>query len=612
MRTTIYQNMGAIVKNLRRKFVKILLIVLATFTLLFSFGCNNSGGENTSNPANESWTVLIYMCGSNLESGSGEATKNLNEIMSADIPQNVNVVLQAGGASVWINSYISATNTDRYLVKNNALKLIYRDTQTSNFGESSTLTDFVSYGLQNYPADHTALILWDHGGGSLKGVCYDENFDFDYLTLAELNTALASANLSKKFDFIGFDACLMASYECANTVAPYANYMVASEEKEPSGGWNYVSLLTNLGKDDFYDTLLYSYAQKSGEKKYYTLSCFDLSGLDKLNEMVDALIAKMRQGGKRTMVNAVNSAVNFGLSGSGLFDLGNLFDYYNVSGEYSNYIKKVNSTTRSGATGLSIYFPLYDAEGLETYLTICQNESYKELLNYFAENDGQTIKFLNYASEEDNKLTFTLDSGSMANFAEAYYMLFELNYSDKIPVAYLMGNDNDVVITDNKVTISFEGRWVEIDGIFLYCTILDEFDGYTIYQVPVMVDDENAVLLFGYAKESKTTNIIGIMYENQEYGRINSLDEEDVVLIIKKQYGDDGYINVYQNENEFVYTGQTINVVSLPDGFYQYTAYVKDIYGTTYTAGTAVVEISDGVVTIVAVTDSEVYFPDID
>ena len=47
------------------------------------------------------------------------------------------------------------------------------------------------------------------------------------------------ARAGVKFDFVGFDACLMATYEMAAHMASYADYMVASEELEPGIGWNY-------------------------------------------------------------------------------------------------------------------------------------------------------------------------------------------------------------------------------------------------------------------------------------------------------------------------------------------------------------------------------------
>ena len=72
------------------------------------------------------------------------------------------------------------------------------------------------------PADHYAIILWDHG--SMTGIGADESHS-DVLEGWEiavgLETGLASTGIT--LDFIGFDACLMASLEVASVVAPYGD-----------------------------------------------------------------------------------------------------------------------------------------------------------------------------------------------------------------------------------------------------------------------------------------------------------------------------------------------------------------------------------------------------
>ncbi len=583
------------------KSLKIIFIFLAILTLLMFCGCDNS--------KQDSQTVLIYMCGSTLESKSGEATKNIKELLSATVGENVNVILQTGGTTSWKTTGISSEHVDRYKVENKRLVLIERS-QNENFGESQTLTDFINFGLKNYPAKRTSLILWDHGGGSLKGVCMDENFDGDTLTLTELSTALANANLTKKLEFIGFDACLMATYEIASTVAPYANHLVASEEKEPSGGWNYTELLNSLGNDNFYDNLLTSYAEKSS-KKYYTLSVVDLSKMSQIDSMISALTQKMIASGKREIINSINASTSFGLAESGLFDLGNLLEYYGIDG-YSNFVTCTNSENRSQATGLSIYFPLYSTTSLDYYLTISANQDYNSLLTYFSQDNGETIQFVSYAEEIDNKLSFTLSSDSMPYFAQAEYTLFSIEPIDDIKEnVFLLGNDTDAFVENNKVTISFEGRWVEFGGKLLSCTIVDKVGNYTTYQSQVLVNDEEAVLLFGYNSSTQKTDIIGVIFSADDFGRVYQLEEGDSVLIVKRQYEEDVYENVYSNDNEIVYTGQSINVVTLPDGNYQYTAYVRDIYGRTYTAGTAVVNITNGNVQVLYLAGDEVVYPDI-
>lgn len=70
-------------------------------------------------------------------------------------------------------------------------------------------------------------------------VCWDEMFSLDCLTLNELKTDLREANLLQRLNWIGFDACLMGSLEVASVCAPYADYMIASQELEPGRGWDY-------------------------------------------------------------------------------------------------------------------------------------------------------------------------------------------------------------------------------------------------------------------------------------------------------------------------------------------------------------------------------------
>ena len=53
-------------------------------------------------------TVMVYMCGSDLESDGGAATADINEMLYADLSDQVNVVIETGGASAWQNSLIDA------------------------------------------------------------------------------------------------------------------------------------------------------------------------------------------------------------------------------------------------------------------------------------------------------------------------------------------------------------------------------------------------------------------------------------------------------------------------------------------------------------------------
>lgn len=198
-------------------------------------------------------TVMIYMCGSDLESEDGTATLDLREMMSATLSDNVNVVVQTGGTKKWHNSFVSADTSQRFLIKNNEAQLIQDNLGQLNMTAESTLEDFIKYCKTNYPANRNMLIFWDHGCGPVYGFGGDEHqSEYASLTLDEIQTALRNSNVL--FDFIGFDACIMGSIEVAYAISDYSDYLIASEDFESGYGWQYKNWLTALGENSSIDT----------------------------------------------------------------------------------------------------------------------------------------------------------------------------------------------------------------------------------------------------------------------------------------------------------------------------------------------------------------------
>ncbi len=107
-----------------------------------------------------------------------------------------------------------------------------------DMGDPQTLVDFVTWAIQNYPAQHYALTISTHGAGWL-GNGPDETNNNDMLQLPELVQALGEIQAQTGidgFDLIGFDACLMGQLEVYRALEPYTQYVLASEEVIP-GGW---------------------------------------------------------------------------------------------------------------------------------------------------------------------------------------------------------------------------------------------------------------------------------------------------------------------------------------------------------------------------------------
>ena len=269
-------------------------------------------------------TLMVYMCGTDLESRSAMATRDLQEMLAASFSDNVRLIIQTGGCSNWRNNLISSQYNQLWQVKNGKLSCLSENNGTASMVSPSTLSSFISYCARNYPADRYGLIFWDHGSGSVSGYGYDEkNPRAGSMTLAGIDQALSQGGI--KFDFIGFDACLMATVENALMLNRYADYMIASEETEPGYGWYYTDWLTALGRntsmptvelgqrivDDFVRT---SGQQAAGQKT--TLSVIDLAQLnaavpEKLSAWAQSISGMIKEKEYRTVSSARNGAREF-------------------------------------------------------------------------------------------------------------------------------------------------------------------------------------------------------------------------------------------------------------------------------------------------------------
>ena len=117
----------------------------------------------------DTWTIMIYMDGSDLEMCYGYATKDLKEIMSARIAEstikNVNIIVQTGGSSLWYYPDIDGEKTQRFKIESIGGPTLIEELERKNMGEAENLYDFLDWGVENYPAEHMGVIFWYHGSG---------------------------------------------------------------------------------------------------------------------------------------------------------------------------------------------------------------------------------------------------------------------------------------------------------------------------------------------------------------------------------------------------------------------------------------------------------------
>lgn len=119
-------------------------------------------------------TIMVYICGTDLESKHGMASSDMQEMADATFGSNVNLILYTGGTKQWKTSGISNQVHQIYQIKNGKIKRLESDMGSKSMTDPTTLTSFIKYCSSNFPANRNQLILWDHGGGSVSGYGYDE------------------------------------------------------------------------------------------------------------------------------------------------------------------------------------------------------------------------------------------------------------------------------------------------------------------------------------------------------------------------------------------------------------------------------------------------------
>ena len=336
--------------------------------------------------ASADYTVMIYMVGSNLETEREAATNDLEEILASGVDfQKNNVVVYTGGARKWAANVPCDRNCLLDLSKGSDRWLVGMTDGSSDMGSPETLTEFLQVTAANYPAEHYSLIFWDHGSGPIHGFGVDELFGLDSLQFDEMRKAMDASPFgpdgSARLDWVGFDACLMGSLENAGLWKDYTDYLVASEELEPAGGWDYSFLqtlnttadpvkITGAIADSYYEW----YTEKTSNN--VTLSVCDLSKTGEAIEAYTDLAKKMdtdiQEGSYARIVQIRQKALTFGTSeaagrggGTDLVDLDDMAACFAEQyGPETEAVRKavsdmvlINRSNMEGAAGLSVYFP---------------------------------------------------------------------------------------------------------------------------------------------------------------------------------------------------------------------------------------------------------------
>ncbi len=360
-------------------------------------------------------TIMVYMCGTDLESRSGMATNDMREMAAASLSDNVNIIIYTGGCTGWRTSGISNSTNQIYKIQDGNLAQIVADAGNKAMTDPATLSEFIQFSAKYYPANRYDLIFWDHGGGSISGFGYDERFKRSgSMDLTGMNQALKDGGVT--FDFIGYDACLMATLETAVMASNYADYMIASEETEPGIGWYYTDWLNALSKDtsmatidigkNIVDGFVDECARKCGGQKT-TLSVIDLAEFtatipSKLSAFSNSTSTMIKGENFKQVSEARAGTREFSTSRIDQVDLVHFAEQVGTTEakELSKALQECvkynrTSSNMTNAYGVSVYFPYRKTSSVNTavsnYKNIGVNSEYSDCIKAFAslETSGQ-------------------------------------------------------------------------------------------------------------------------------------------------------------------------------------------------------------------------------
>lgn len=565
-------------ETMRRTALCLLLALLASLALL------NGGAALAESEDLPEWTFMLYLCGSDLESAHGLASYNLREIASLWFPEkvvadtddgldlvdwhgggDVNLVIETGGAKAWqdigpdemgneLGIEISPDRLQRY-----AVDIAYNEGMfgyvpsfrlvdeqpLQNMAAPDTLSDFIRWSASRYPAKKYGLLLWDHGGGSRTGLFVDELFENDIMTLDELDLALNGGGAH--FELVAIDACLMCSLETAQAVAPYANYMVASEEEVAGYGSAFSDWVCELYRNpgcggaelgcEFCDATQHKYAEQDNSLAE-TQMTFSLIRLDAIADVAAGFDRLFDYAGKlyetyftrfNMFCNQLITGETYGAENANMVDLG-AFLYNNVTislvdGDIRNDLaaaleRAVDYNTKGGgrsrSKGLSFcYSPDMTPEELNIYARNCHSAPYLALLDAVIPGWSapewvyETARRLTPIEQLENyrlDLQLVMREGELPKLLLAegtgsmFTCVFNLYAMDgDLGTLYSLGDGQTLLKQDGELgnalyMMNENGLWPMIDGTPCSSTLIDSADSRYLFNVPIQVNYSNSNL----------------------------------------------------------------------------------------------------------------------
>ena len=550
----------------------------------------------------------------------GYATKNFIQMLSLELPENIKIIVQTGGAKRWQLPFVNPNRTQRFLLDDKGMHEVF-SVPALEMSDPDNLADFLKWGIETYPADHSMVIFWDHGG-SHTGYGVDEIFG-KMLSIRDLHDAFEKAVGSNPddpyFEAIGFDACLMANTDVVHELYGYAKYLFASEEVEPGTGWSYDLWLqelidhpemngAQLGKV-LTDTYLETSASAYADQGYVGAGTFGVYDLNAAEAVYQAYAAFAKEA-LRTVIKepsylaslteAANRSVYYAYDYYKVYntiDLGMFMDYVpeilsEAAANVKEMLKKAVLYHRgvgylSDSQGISVYYPSHvenysalsfvldyiyhisenpDINALYYYKTAgCLNEE----MQAYVEKEGfgkarkldfsilRGISDVEVNADNSGNFSFSLSDEMLALVQDARLEL--ARYDEETGDVTYFGEDRYITMSDeNTIVAAFDGTWLMMNDCPLPLEVISTTEDYITYTVPMIYNMSGRVnFMLSYNFDTQTVDFLGIRTGE------NEADMMGRDLIPLKQHSMFNPIYEQSNLNNYAVTeieGPTIKV----------------------------------------------------
>ena len=579
-------------RNWKPVFFVLPLLVIIPFLLALFFNSSSTNKENKYR------TFMIYMVGSDLESTGKIATYDLNDIKGNEIDlENNNVLLMVGGSKKWHN-FVNEDEIGLYELTRSGFKK-EKTYKLSNMGSEETLSNFLSYVIDNYKSEKYDMVFWNHGLGAL-GLEDDELFE-DFLDIQELDNVFSKTMFTKdKLELVIFNNCMSGNVHIASVMKKYANYMVASEEVMYVGSIiNRLDFLNDIKKEDNGYDIGLSYVKKSDESISKanktknmnldtTLSIIDLSKIDEVEKNMNEYFSSLSiENNYKDISRARRKSFTYG-DGDYTYDTIDLYTFTDYLNYYLDNTSKVNlqdsikdavvynSSTNSFSNGLSFYFPYYgEDEYVSAHLYVFDKLWNNDYLNFIHEYvdlsvrakranraGGENILLLkNDVKYENNKISIELNNSEKEAYQSANVYIFEKNndsYKLLLKTDEIDLYDNNL-ISDDLVFLKSSNNEIissiKENGLFKVYGVLNDSD------VAIKVENNNGYGLinkvFVDSKDKPTGGLIDFDDENISYYSLkyNNLNE-----VLTDEWNENITRTILNNKiNDISFVGNNLN-----------------------------------------------------